>query len=155
MCKGSSEVSGNSSSSFPMFSLGHSQALSFPSPNSDHFNVCNDQKSLPTILFFHFAYSYNRISGYDIMHTNLLVVFFFKFQIEQLKLRFKNCFAMSCFLESRFIRLDNKLLNRTSVKWHVKTLGAFKSSAEVLTKNLSASPQSRASFIPSHSFLRL
>lgn len=82
-------------------------------PTSDHFNVCNNQRSAPTILLSHFAYSYHRISGGDTMHKSLLVFFFFfKFQIEQLKLCFKNCFAMSCFPISGFIGLDNKPLNR-------------------------------------------
>lgn len=84
-------------------------------PASDHLNVCNDQRSTPTILLSHFAYSYNRISGCDTMHKSLLVfIFFFKFQIEQLKLCFKNCFAMSGFPVSRFIGLDDKALNRAS-----------------------------------------
>lgn len=103
------QKSQRSSSHCPMW---HSQAMSFHPLHSDHFNVCNDQKSIPTILLSHFAYSYNWISGYDTRHKNLLI--FFKFQIEQLKLRFKNYFAVSLFLESRFIGLDNKPLNRTS-----------------------------------------
>lgn len=81
-------------------------------PHSDHFNVCNDQRTAPAILLSHFAYSYDRISGGDTMHKSLLVFYFFKFQIKQLKLSFKDCFAMSCFPVSRFIGLDNKPLNR-------------------------------------------
>lgn len=83
---------------------------------SDHFNVCNDRRNAATILLSQFAYSYDRISGGDTMHKTLLVFFLFCFvflsQIEQLKLCFKNCFAMSCIPVSRFIGLDNKPLNR-------------------------------------------
>jgi hypothetical protein len=51
MCEGISEVSGIAAHAFPCFLCGI-RRLSFLPPNSDHFNVGNDQKSLPTILPF-------------------------------------------------------------------------------------------------------